>query len=217
MTTERQHQLDDAAAHLSRHDPHLAPIIGRFGRCTIMPHTDYYRELVDSIISQQLSIKAAATIEGRFTDLFGGTFPPPQQILGHSIDELRAVGMSRAKAAYVLDLAQHIVDGKLQPQTLPALPNDEVIRELIAVRGIGEWTAHMFLIFSLGRLDVLATGDLGVRTAMMRLYGLEALPKPDQMQSIAATYNWHPYESIACWYLWKSLDNEPALGEVMAA
>jgi len=177
----------------------------------VEPHTDYYRELVDSIISQQLSIKASATIVKRFVALFGDTFPTPEQILERDIDELRAVGMSRSKASYVLDLATHILDNKLQPEKLPALSNEEVIRELTAVKGIGEWTAHMFLIFSLGRLDVLATGDLGVRMAMKRLYGLPDAPKPDEMRAIADKFNWHPYESIACWYLWKSLDNEPAL------
>ena len=211
MTTERTQELQKAADHLSKHDPQLAPIIARFGLCTIEPHNDYYRELVDSIISQQLSIKASATIVKRFVALFGDEFPTPEQILERDIDELRAVGMSRSKASYVLDLATHIRDNKLQPEKLPALSNEEVIRELVAVKGIGEWTAHMFLIFSLGRLDVLATGDLGVRMAMKRLYNLPDAPKPDEMRAIADKFNWHPYESIACWYLWKSLDNEPAL------
>lgn len=110
----------------------------------------------------------------------------------------------------------HILDAKLQPEKLPQLPNDEIIRELTAVKGIGEWTAHMFLIFSLGRTDVLATGDLGVRSAIKRLYGLDALPSPAEMRTIADTNKWHPYESIACWYLWKSLDNEPVISEVVS-
>jgi len=211
MTTERTELLQAAADHLSRYDPHLAPIVQRFGLSTITPHNDYYRELVDSIISQQLSVKAAATIVKRFVELFSGNFPSPEQILERSVEELRAVGMSRPKASYVLDLAQHILDGQLQVEKLPNLSNEEVIRELTAVKGIGEWTAHMFLIFSLGRTDILATGDLGVRNAMMRLYELDKLPSPDEMRAIAEQYNWHPYESFACWYLWKSLDNEPAL------
>lgn len=211
MTTERTKQLQTATGYLTKHDPHLAPVIARFGLCTIEPHDDYYRELVDSIISQQLSVKASATIVKRFVALFDDKFPTPEQILQRNIDELRAVGMSRSKASYVLDLALHILEGRLQPGKLPDLPNDEVIRELVAVKGIGEWTAHMFLIFSLGRLDVLATGDLGVRMAMKRLYDLPDAPKPDEMRAIAEKYHWHPYESVACWYLWKSLDNEPAL------
>ena len=211
MTNDRQKTLEAAAAHLSKNDPHLSPIIERFGLCTVEPHNDYYRELVDSIISQQLSIKASATIVKRFVALFGDKFPTPEQILTRDIEELRGVGMSRPKASYVLDLALHIEEGRLQLEKLPALPNEEVIRELVAVKGIGEWTAHMFLIFSLGRLDILATGDLGVRMAMKKLYGLDTPPKPNEMRVISDKFNWHPYESIACWYLWKSLDNEPKL------
>lgn len=211
MTTDHPKLLQAAASHLAAHDPHLKPIIEQFGLSTIKPHTDYYRELVEAIIGQQLSVKAAATIGKRFVELFGGAFPTPGQILERNIDELRAVGMSRPKASYVLDLAQHIVDGRLQPEKLPLMNNEDVTKELTAVKGIGEWTAHMFLIFSLGRTDVLATGDLGVRMAIKRLYGLDAPPKPDEMHTIADTYHWHPYESLACWYLWKSLDNEPEL------
>ena len=207
MTTDRTNLMQTATAYLRTHDPHLAPIIERVGLCTITPHADYYRELVESIIGQQLSVKAAATIVKRFTELFGDTFPTPDQILTRDTDELRSAGLSAAKANYVRDLAQHIVDGKLRPEKLPALSNDEIIRELVAVKGIGEWTAHMFLIFSLGRTDVLATGDLGVRTAVMKLYKLGALPSPVEMRAIADKFSWHPYESVACWYLWQSLDN----------
>jgi DNA-3-methyladenine glycosylase II len=211
MTNDRTQLLQTAAAHLSVHDPNLSSVIERFGLCTIAPHDDYYRELVDSIISQQLSIKASATIIKRFVALFDDKFPTPAQILERDIEELRAVGMSRPKASYVLDLALHIEEGRLQLEKLPKLSNAEVIRELTAVKGIGEWTAHMFLIFSLGRTDVLATGDLGVRMAMKKLYDLPDAPKPDEMRAIADKFNWHPYESIACWYLWQSLDNAPAL------
>ena len=211
MTTDRAQLMQAAAQHLSRHDSKLAPIIERVGPCTITPHTDYYRELVDAIISQQLSVKASATIIKRFLTLFDGTFPSPPQILERDIEELRSVGMSRPKARYVLDLAAHIVEGKLKPDKLPMLTNEEAIHELVAVKGIGEWTAHMFLIFSLGRTDILATGDLGVRTAMKKLYKLSQAPQPDEMHTLAQQYRWHPYESIACWYLWQSLDNEPAL------
>lgn len=211
MTNARTQLLLTAANHLSANDPNLKPVIKQFGPCTVAPHDDYYRELVDSIISQQLSIKASATIIKRFVALFDDKFPTPAQILQRDFEELRAVGMSRPKASYVLDLALHIEEGRLQPEKLPKLSNEEVIRELTAVKGIGEWTAHMFLIFSLGRTDVLATGDLGVRMAMKKLYGLPEAPKPDEMRAIADKFNWHPYESIACWYLWQSLDNAPAL------
>ncbi len=211
MTNARTQLLQTAADHLSANDPNLKPVIKQFGLCTVAPHDDYYRELVDSIISQQLSIKASATIIKRFVALFDDKFPTPAQILQRDVEELRAVGMSRPKASYVLDLALHIEEGRLHPEKLPKLSNEEVIRELTAVKGIGEWTAHMFLIFSLGRTDVLATGDLGVRMAMKKLYGLPDAPKPDEMRAIADKFNWHPYESIACWYLWQSLDNALAL------
>jgi len=197
--------LAQAAAHLNGHDPVLAGVIARVGPCRLRPHAEYYRELVDSIISQQLSIKAAATIFGRFKALFGDTFPTPTQLLAKTPEELRAAGLSGAKAAYVHDLAQHIVSGTLNINALPDLENTEIIRELTAVKGIGEWTAHMFLIFSLGRLDVLPTGDLGIRSGIQKLYKLTALPDPTAIRTMAEQYNWHPYESVASWYIWQSL------------
>lgn len=210
MTTDHQANVTAAAAHLTAHDPILAPIIARHGLFTPVPHTDYYWELVDSIISQQLSVKAARTIEQRFLNLFGGKQPQPHELLNKTVDELRAVGLSRNKAAYVLDLARHIADGELQLDRIAELPNDEVVKELVAVKGIGEWTAHMFLIFALGRLDVLPVGDLGIRSGIQKLYGFEHLPSPAEIITLATKNNWHPYESIACWYVWQALDNAPA-------
>lgn len=209
MTTEHQAAVAAAAKHLSA-DPILAPVIAAHGPFKPVPHTDYYWALVDSIISQQLSVKAARTIEGRFLDLFGGKQPTPHQILSKTVDELRAVGLSRNKAAYVLDLAQHIQDGQLQLDRIASLPNDEIIKELTAVKGIGVWTAHMFLIFALGRLDVLPVGDLGIRSGIQKLYGFDHLPTPAEIEALATKNNWHPYESIACWYVWQALDNAPA-------
>ncbi len=209
MTTDWQQTLQAAAQHISKHDQVLAPIIQHVGPCRIQPHTNYYRELVESIISQQLSIKAADTILKRFVDLFGGEFPAPEQIATKDIDQLRSVGMSRAKAIYVRDSARHILDGQLEITKLPALTNDQIITELTAVKGIGEWTAHMFLMFSLGRLDVLAVGDLGIRSGIMRLYSLPVLPSPAEVEQVATTNHWHPFETIACWYIWRSLDNIP--------
>jgi DNA-3-methyladenine glycosylase II len=201
-----------AAKHLAKHDPVLAPVIARVGMCTVRPHKNYYQELVDSIISQQLSIKAAATIERRFRELFqsGGEFPPPEAILRKSVDELRSVGLSRGKAVYIRDLAQHIVDGKVRFSHLDALTNDEVIAELTAVKGIGEWTAHMFLLFCMGRMDVLAHGDLGIKNGIQKLYGLDHLPSAQEVAAIATAHHWHPYESVACWYIWQSIDTQPA-------
>jgi DNA-3-methyladenine glycosylase II len=166
---------------------------------------------VDSIISQQLSVHAARAIENRFRDLFAGHFPSPEEILTQDIETLRGIGFSRAKAAYVLDLARHIVDGKVKFDHLDNLSNQEVIIELAAVKGIGEWTVHMFLMFCMGRLDVLAYGDLGIKNGIRRLYGLETVPSPQQIVEIAEKNHWHPYESVACWYIWQSLDNKPAV------
>jgi DNA-3-methyladenine glycosylase II len=120
------------------------------------------------------------------------------------------VGLSRNKAAYVLDLAKHVADGQLQLDRIAELPNDQIIKELVAVKGIGEWTAHMFLIFALGRLDVLPVGDLGIRSGIQKLYGYDHLPTPAEIIELAAKNNWHPYESVACWYVWQALDNAPA-------
>lgn len=203
--------VKQAAAHLSRHDPVLAPVITASPLCSIRPHRDYYRELVQSIIGQQLSVKAAATIEARFVALFDGNFPGPEQILGMDVDRLRSVGFSRPKAAYVLDLAQHVVDGRVKFDHLDALSNEEVIKELTDVKGIGEWTAQMFLMFCMGRLDVLPVGDLGIKNGTRQLYGLDHSPAPEEIKAIAAKYNWHPYESVAAWYVWQSLDNAPKL------
>jgi DNA-3-methyladenine glycosylase II len=201
----------EAAEYLRKADPVLQPVIERVGPCTIRPHTDYYQALVDSIISQQLSVHAARAIEQRFRDLFGGHFPSPQEILTTDVDTLRSLGFSRAKGAYVLDLAQHVVDGKVRFDHLDGLSNEAVIAELVPVKGIGEWTAHMFLMFCMGRLDVLPVGDLGIKNGIRKLYGLDAVPTAEVITKIAAKNHWHPYESVASWYVWQSLDNKPAV------
>lgn len=203
-----QKDLESGVDHIRAKDAHLAPLVNAFGLPTFSPHANYYQELVESIISQQLSVKAAATINRRFVDLFGH-FPTPEEILGKDFDELRNAGLSGQKTGYIRDLAQHVLDGNVRFDHLDTLPNDEIIAELTAVKGIGEWTVHMFLMFCMGRLDVLAYGDLGVRTGIMRLYELDALPDKKTVESIAKGHAWHPYASIACWYVWKSLDNEP--------
>lgn len=178
----------------------------------IRPHTDYYRELVDSIISQQLSVKAAATILKRFLDLFPGrNFPNPEAILEKNIDELRSVGLSKQKAGYIQDLAKNVVDGSVKFEHLDDLSNDEILSELTKIKGIGVWTVHMFLIFCMGRLDVLPVGDLGIRNGIKKLYGFETLPIPSEIEILAHDNKWHPYESIASWYVWHSLDNKPQL------
>jgi DNA-3-methyladenine glycosylase II len=203
--------LETAAKHLAKNDPALAPVIKRAGLPTFKPHTNYYWELVDSIISQQLSVKAAASIEKRFQELFDSKTPEPAAILEKSEEELRAVGLSRPKIKYIKDLAQHILDERLNFNEFNNLSNEEIIKELTAVKGIGEWTAHMFLMFCMGRLDIFPVGDLGIKNGMKNLYGFKEVPTLEEMKSVASKYNWHPYESAAAWYIWQSLDNKPVL------
>lgn len=212
MSSAYSTSLKTAATHLLKSDPILATIIKRGAVPNFAPHTDYYKELVESIISQQLSVKAAATIEKRFIDLFDGDdFPHPEQILEKSIEELRAVGLSRQKASYIQDLAMKVLDGTVRFDHLDKLSNDAVIAELTAIKGVGVWTSHMFLIFCMGRLDVLPVGDLGIKNGIQRLYNLDVIPTTDAIEQLALDNNWHPYESIASWYIWQSLDNKPAV------
>jgi len=202
--------LQKAAEHLAR-DPVLAPVIARAGVATLKPHTNYYASLVSSILSQQLSVKAADAIEKRFLALFDDQLPTPEQIINVDIETLRGLGISYAKGKYIHDLAQHIIDGKVTFDHIPGQSNEEIITELTDVKGIGEWTVHMFLIFCVGRLDILPVGDLGIKNGIRALYGLDTQPTPEQIREIAVKQNWHPYESVASWYVWHSLDNKPAI------
>lgn len=203
--------LKAAAEHLAKHDPVLRPIIQDAGLAELEPHTNYYGALVSSIVSQQLSVKAADAIQKRFLELFNGDFPTPEQILSVSVEQLRAIGFSNAKGRYVHDLAQHIIDRKITFDHIPEQTNDEIIATLTDVKGIGEWTVHMFLMFCVGRLDVLPVGDLGIKNGIRNLYGLEAAPSPGEIVKIAKQNSWHPYESVASWYVWRSLDNKPVI------
>jgi len=209
MDTATPETLTAATEYLIAKDPYLKPVIERTGLCTIEPHHDYYRELVESIVGQQLSVKAAAAIRRKFLELFDGAFPEPAAILEKTPEELRAAGLSWAKAKYIQDLAQHVIDGKIKFDHFDALSNDEIIAELTSVKGIGEWTAHMFLMFLMGRLDILPVGDLGIKNGVRALYGLKKQPDAEDIQKIAKKYHWHPYESVASWYIWASLDNKP--------
>ena len=208
-TTINQDLARQAAEHLVRVDPAFESLVQRSGLCDIRPHQEYYQALAGEIIGQQLSVKAAASIRKRFVALFGDAFPAPHAILEKSVEELRETGLSRAKATYIRDLAQHVVDGKVRFDHLDELDNEAVIAELTDVKGIGEWTAHMFLMFCMGRADILAPGDLGIRNAVKKLYGLQEVPTPAEVIIRAKRRHWHPYETIACWYLWELLDNAP--------
>jgi DNA-3-methyladenine glycosylase II len=168
---------------------------------------DAYGALLRSIVGQQLSTKAARSIYTRLEDMFGGRAPTPAELLAADPEEVRSVGLSRPKVAYLRDLAEHVEDGRLELDRLTELSDDEVIAQLTAVKGLGEWTAHMFLIFHLGRPDVLPVGDLGIRNAAAAAYELEGPPKPPELTDLAEP--WRPHRSLASLYLWRSLDNEP--------
>ena len=200
-----------AANHLSDNDALLSEVIKNAPLPSFVPHKNYYQELVESIISQQLSVKAAATILKRFKELFSTDFPTPEDILATDIEALRSVGLSRQKASYIKDLATRVLDGSVQFAHLDSLSNQQIIDELVQIKGVGIWTVHMFLLFCMGRLDVLPTGDLGIKNGIYKLYALAEKPTPDDMRMIALNNNWHPYESVASWYIWHSLDNQPVL------
>jgi len=208
---EWREELAKGAGHLADVDPVLAGVISAAPLPTFTPHKKYYQELVESIISQQLSVKAAATILKRFKELFSSDFPAPEDILEYDIETYRAVGLSRQKASYIRDLAEKVIDGTVKFDHLDSLSNQEVIDELIQIKGVGVWTIHMFLMFCMGRFDVLPVGDLGIRNGIQKLYDLQERPGDAEIEAIARDNHWHPYESIASWYVWHSLDNKPAL------
>ncbi len=172
------------------------------------PRGEPYAALVRAIVGQQLSVRSARAIYGRLLERFGGTAPTPQQILDDEPDELRvAVGLSHAKTAYLRSLAEYVLAGELELDRLEQLSDDEVAAELVAVKGIGEWSAHIFLMFTLGRPDIVAVGDLGIRRAIERAYALPGLPSPAEVTALAEP--WRPHRTAACLLLWDSLSNAP--------
>jgi DNA-3-methyladenine glycosylase II len=203
----------DAIAALRAADPVLAKVIDEVGSdgpgdLGVTISSDRYGALVRSIVGQQLSTQSAQAIYGRLTDRFGGRTPTPVEVLGDDPDELRqSVGLSHAKVAYLRSLAERVLDGSLDLDNLDRLPDEEVIAQLTAVRGIGPWSADMFLIFRLGRPDVLPVGDLGIRRAFMTHYRLPELPSAAEMERIAEP--WRPHRTLASLYLWRSLQVTP--------
>jgi DNA-3-methyladenine glycosylase II len=195
-----------AVNHLQKADPVLAKIIRAVGPCRYTLRTDgtHFDALCRSIIYQQLSGKAAGTIHGRFLDLFPNRAPSPDGLLAISEASLRTAGLSGQKARYLRDLATQVHTGALPLDHVESLSDDEVIAHLIQVKGIGVWTAQMFLMFRLGRLDVLPDLDLGIRNAIKKAYRVRGTPTPKRITKIGE--RWRPYASIACWYLWRSLD-----------
>jgi DNA-3-methyladenine glycosylase II len=192
-----------AINHLKKCDPVLRGIIERVGPFRMAYGEPQFASLAEAIVYQQLNGKAAETIFKRFAALAGDPLTP-EGILKLSDAQFRGVGLSKQKSAYLKDLAQKTAAGVLDFSRLPKLPDAEVIEHLTQVKGIGVWTAHMFLIFSLRRPNVLPTGDYGVQMALKRHYRKRKLPKPRDMEKIARA--WEPYRSVACWYMWRSLD-----------
>lgn len=206
MSKNLQHL--NAVTQLRDNDSVMNRLIGRYGNFDLQPHDRHFEELVNSIVSQQLSVRAAQKIWGRFLGFFDNSMPSPERILAADDDSLRSVGLSYQKVGYIKDLSAHVIDGRLELHKATSLSNDRLISELTSVRGIGTWSAHMFMIFSLGRLDVLAWGDLGIRKSAMQLYSLPRLPSQLELEALSDEKGWSPFESVACWYLWKNLDNK---------
>jgi DNA-3-methyladenine glycosylase II len=200
--------MKEAIEHLRRSDPVLAGIIERVGDYAIQFRAPEFETLVRSIVYQQLSGRVATVIFGRLKAAAGDPLTP-QNVLKLRPSRMRKLGLSTQKTAYIRDLARHTRDGVVRFEDLSQTADAEVIEHLTQVKGIGVWTAQMFLMFALRRTDILPTGDLGIRNAMRRAYGLEELPTPAQMEELGA--RWRPYCSIASWYLWRSLEGEAAL------
>ena len=195
--------VDDALEHLRGADSILAKVIETAGPFTIVRRPDPYASLLRTILFQQLAGPAASAIQRRWLALYGddGRVPTPEQLLATPDEAFRSTGVSRQKAGYMRDLAQHVADGRLDFTELADLPDDEVVKRIVAVKGLGEWSAHMFLIFHLGRPDVMPVGDLGVRNGMKLAYGLEVTPTPAQAREIGA--RWAPYRTVGSWYMWR--------------
>jgi DNA-3-methyladenine glycosylase II len=194
--------------HLKKNDPVLARIIGRVGAVNFELDNDPYEAVVGSIIFQQLAGSAAQAILNRFKQLYGGRLPSPREYLSTDVEKLRASGLSPQKISYIKDLAERLENGTLDLKRLEKLPDEEALNELDNVRGIGRWTAEMFLIFKLGRTDVLPVDDLGLRKAAQKAYKLRKLPKRERFEQLAE--KWHPYSSISTLYLWKSMEKPEA-------
>ena len=206
MTRRLPFSVAVASAHLAAADPVVARLIEAHGPYLPRPRREPWASLVRSILFQQLAGAAALAIQRRFYSLHGHEDQPPSpaQILATTDDEFRACGVSRQKAAYLRDLATHAADGLLPFDRLGRMSDDAVIGTLTAVHGIGEWTAHMFLMFELGRPDVLPVGDLGVRAGMRAAYRLAALPTPSQARTIGEP--WAPFRSVGAWYMWRAAE-----------
>ncbi len=202
------HHLDASLRALQR-DPHFAPVIKKYGPAKLsrpnLKPGDIFQSLCRSIIYQQISGKAAASILARFRSLTPRKeFPAPKDILSLSDVKLRSAGLSPQKTSYLKDLAQKFADGDIRHTELDSMTSAEIVEHLTAVKGVGEWTAHMVMIFTLQRLDILPTGDLGIRKGFQKLYGLRSMPDKVRMEKLAR--EWRAHASVASWYLWRLAD-----------
>lgn len=193
-----------AIEHLTKADAELAGVIERVGECRMQYYDPGFASLASSIIYQQLSGRVAAVIEARVAAAMPEGELTPEGVMGLEVERLRACGLSGQKTKYLRHLAECTLAGEVDFGCVRGLTDEEVIGHLTRVKGVGVWTAHMFLMFALRRPDVLPVGDLGIRMAMKKLYRMRALPKPARMEKVAA--RWRPWRSVACWYLWRSLE-----------
>ena len=198
-------EIEKGTHHIYRRDKNLAEIIDIVGPCELGPKRENYTALLRAIIGQQLSVMASASIYAKFLSGLRGD-PAPEKILKTPHHVLRAYGLSNAKVKYVKDLSEHILSGRLTFRGVNKKSDEKIIEELMAVKGIGEWTAQMYLIFTLNRLNILPTADLGLRKAVKNVYSLRKLPDDKKIKLVSSKNGWAPYNSIASWYLWRSLE-----------
>lgn len=202
--TRKESYVPGAVRHLKRADPVLARIISQIGPYKLKRRPERFQALVRAIIFQQLAGRAAQTIYDRFVRLFPASrFPSAADVIAATDDDLRKVGLSRQKIAYIKDLAGHMAAGSLSFRRFPRMEDEEIISELVKIKGIGRWTAEMFLMFNLGRPDVLPVDDLGIRNGVKRAYGLENPPRAAELRQIGEA--WRPYRTVASWYIWQSM------------
>jgi DNA-3-methyladenine glycosylase II len=197
-------RIAEAERYLGSRDPVLSRLIDRHGPCTLRPQTPFFPVMVETVVSQQLSTKAARSIYHRLVDTVGRRFPRPVDIKRLSDDSLRAIGFSRSKTRYIKNVAELFGSRRAGPRTFDRMSDEQVMAMLTSVKGIGDWSAHMFLIFALGRLDVFPVGDLGLRKALVRTYGVR---KPTLARLEKIGDRWRPYRTVGTWYLWESYDN----------
>ena len=206
MTKEKE--IGNGIKHLSKNDKVLRTIIKKIPKCNLRPRRKYFNNIVNSIIGQQLSVASARAIRDKFYNYFENKISA-EKILETENQILRNLGLSNAKTKYIKDLSSKIISSEVSLKSISKKTDQEIIEELTKVKGIGVWTTHMFLMFTLGRVNILPTGDLGIKKSIMLNYGLKKLPSEEQVTKISKKNNWEPYNSVASWYLWRALDMEP--------